>query len=420
MRIKRILLCVSVALVMLFASACDRKTPGVTDSDDQNNPIEGEAGMEIYWKTHGDSGIHVTAEGQMTLGGKPLYLAGVNCYNLYNQCLEKNKVGSVTVAKATLDVLKSYDVKAIRFNCGNFDHTGIAFYKAHREECLRLLAEIADYAEELQIGLIPSLFWLDRAVPDYFDEPIRAWGDQNSKTVAFMREYTKDIVNYLKSYKSIFGWEFGNEFNLGCDLPNAEEHLPPLPSHSTRPSRNEQDYLSATDAAYVMGEFADLVKNLDPNNRLVTSGNASLRPSQYHQLHENSWEQDNKAQYAQMTAMYTPENMNTVSEHVYFTEQRTFDQMLSLDEYLAYITATAKQIKKAYLIGEWGSDSESDITYYRNIARSIFNAGVQMSLFWNFNFVEGTIEHSFSAETTRGKEVLNLVKEMNGWYEEKY
>jgi hypothetical protein len=77
-------------------------------------------------------------------------------------------------------------------------------------------------------------------------------------------------------------------------------------------------------------------------------------------------------------------------------------------------------MKKAYFIGEWGSDLESDITYYRNIARSIFNADVQLSLFWNFNLVEGTIEHSFSSETTRGKEVLNLIKEMNGWYEKKY
>lgn len=435
MRIKRIFLCLIAVLVFVFATACalpqlpdvpsNDKTPGEstggdnTDTENKDDPIQGETGMEIYWKTRSDRGIHVTAEGQMTLGGKPLYLAGVNCYNLYNQCLERNAVGSVNTAKAALDILKSYDVKVIRFNCGNYDHTGITFYKQHKDECLQLLAAIADYAEELQIGLIPSLFWLDRAVPDYFDEPIRAWGNKDSQTVAFMKEYTTDVVNYLKSYKSIFGWEFGNEFNLGCDLPNAAEHIPALPSHSTRPSRDEQDYLSATDASYVMKEFADLIQALDSDNRMITSGNASLRPSQYHQLHENSWVQDTQEQYAEMTAMYASDNMNTVSEHVYFTEQQTFGKMLSLNQYLSSITAICKQLKKAYFIGEWGSDLESNITYYRNIAQSICNAGVQLSLFWNYNMEKGTIEHSFSANTTRGREVLNLVKEMNSWYEDK-
>ena len=45
------------------------------------------------------------------------------------------------------------------------------------------------------------------------------------------------------------------------------------------------------------------------------------------------------------------------------------------------------------------------------------NAGVQLILLWNYNLTEGSIEYSFSAETERGRELLNLVQYMNGRYE---
>lgn len=89
---------------------------------------------------------------------------------------------------------------------------------AYKKESINLLKKIVEKAEELQIGLIPSFFWNVRFIPEHLNEPLTAWGDKNSKTRNYMREYTKEVVELLKDSKAIFGWEFGNEVNNICDL----------------------------------------------------------------------------------------------------------------------------------------------------------------------------------------------------------
>lgn len=375
-------------------------------------PIEsdGEDAVETYWKNQNYYGITVTEDGTMTLGGKALYLAGVNCYNLFNRCINDYDPQG---AFRTLDVLKSYGVGIVRFDCGGYDHSYVAQYFEHKERYLGVLKAIAAYAEECNIGLIPSFFWLHHAVPDYFDEPIRYWGKQDSRTVAFLDEYTASVTNALKDYRSLFAWEFGNEFNLACDLPNAAEHMPALPAHSTRTARTSEDYLSATDASFAFERFASIVRAGDPYGRMITSGNASLRPSQYHQLHENSWEQDSEEEYARMCRLYAPGDMNAICEHIYFTEQKTFGRDLKLSEYLETLLSIAKDAKKAFIVGEWGGGTAEDHKYYSDIANIFVDAGVQLTLLWNFNLAEGETEYSFSAESTRGKMLLRVVSETN-------
>lgn len=371
-----------------------------------------------YWTDKRNFGIHVTEDGEMTLAEEKLYAAGVNCYNLFNQCFGDGY--SETKAKETLDILASYGVKVVRFNCGGYLHSYIGDYYANKKPYVDLLVKIAEYAETLEIGLIPSFFWLHHAVPDHYDEPIRSWGRSDSNTVAFLREYTYEIVRALKDHKAIFAWEFGNEFNLSCDLPNAAEHMPALPAGSSRTERTEEDHLSATDVNYAISEFSRVILELDDSGRMITSGNATLRPSQYNQLHYNTWTQDTLEEYGEITAMFTPDGVDTVCEHVYFTSQKTFGEELTLAEYLSYATATAKKLKKAYFVGEWGGGSSTEYAYYRGIGNAFVNAGVQLALLWNFNAVEGTVEYSFSAQTERGRELLAIVGEMNDRYENEY
>ena len=48
------------------------------------------------------------------------------------------------------------------------------------------------------------------------------------------------------------------------------------------------------------------------------------------------------------------------------------------------------------------------------------DAGVQLALLCNFNAVEGSVEYSFSANTTRGEMLLEVIEEMNLNYDKKY
>ena len=142
----------------------------------------------------------------------------------------------------------------------------------------------------------------------------------------------------------MFAWEFGNEFNLSCDLPNAPELVPALPVGSKRPARTEEDYLSVEDVSFALGEFSSVIRKIDDTGRMITSGNATLRPSQYNQWFYGTWQQDTVAQFKKITGMFTPDGVDTVCEHVYFTSQTTFGKELTLAEYLEdYASETTKQ-----------------------------------------------------------------------------
>ncbi len=364
-----------------------------------------------YWQDGNSLGLQVV-DGQMLLADEVYYAAGVNCYSLFNQCFGTM---SAQKAKESLDVLKQYDVKVVRFNCGGYSYRDFNYYENQREAYLALLLEITEYAAQLEIGLIPSLFWLSHAVPDYVDEPIRSWGKADSQTIAFMKQYTTDVVTTLRGCKALFAWEFGNELNLGCDLPNAAEHMPALPYGSSRNERTEQDFLSVVDVNYAMTEFAALIRVLDDSGRMITSGNASQRPSQYNQLHYNTWKEDTLQEYAEVTALLNPGQMDCVSEHTYFISHCSFGTELTLREYLQEVIAVAKQQNKAYFIGEWGGGSYA-MERYEESAQQIMDSGVQLSLLWNYNLEENSVEYSFSAETKRGQALLSLIGEMNSQY----
>ena len=431
---KKAMICFLLAFVLLTGAACG-STPTNTEGGGKKPSAAGTGAAEPttvphttdisgevepmvdYWENTTDFGITVDANGVMKLSGKDVYLAGVNCYNLFNQCFGDF---SATKAKQTLDVLKENGVPLVRFNCGGYSYDYIQLYMQNPTAYLDLLCQIADYARELEIGLIPSFFWLYYAVPDYYDEPLKSWGCADSQTVQFLCDYTTAVVSRLKDSKAIFAWEFGNEFNLSCDLPNVTEHLPALPPHSTRKARTEADYLSAEDVSYALTRFSQTIRGLDDSGRMITSGNATLRPSQYNQLKYNTWEQDSYEEYKQITAMFTPEGVNTISEHVYFQSQTTFGQPLSLSQYLSYVTQAAKEQKKAYFVGEWGGGSSEDMSYYREIGNDFVDASVQVCLLWNFNLEEGAVEYSFSADSSRGRKLFAVLAELNHRYQTEF
>ena len=355
-----------------------------------------------YWENPAYAGISVDTNGTMYLGSEKLYTAGVNCYSLYNQCWSANGV-NITLAQKSLDALKNKGMKVVRFNCGGYLGSStdtsaktIAMYENNKENFVALLKDIVAYAEDLEIGLIPSFFWLYSAVPSYCGEAVSAWGDANSKTRAYMVEYTTTIVNELKGFHSIFGWEFGNEFNLHCDIPDSSEDF-------------KLAYVNSAISAY-----NTTVKGLDVvSNRFIGSGHSAPRPAQYNLSINNGWTTDTDAQYSTVTDSLNP--CNAISEHVY---QDTTD---TLSTYFTRSVSTAANLKKAYYVGEWGhGDSTatdySNETYYQTLADAIIGAKVQLCLLWNYD-ITGATEKSFRDSTTRDKMLWNILANMNSTLE---
>jgi hypothetical protein len=101
-------------------------------------------------------------------------------------------------------------------------------------------------AEESNVGLIADLFWKSYAVPDLVGEPRGQWGNAQSKTRQFMRTYIREVVSRYVNSPAIWGWEFGNEYNLSLDSPDAWRNLPPQspPGQDEEPWSGRRAYYS--------------------------------------------------------------------------------------------------------------------------------------------------------------------------------
>ena len=363
-------------------------------------------GLHVDLSTTTDSGRPVPV---LCLGRKPYRATGVNCYDLFNGTVTYDDKDSAfrfdpSHAYATLDRLKAEGVPVVRFNCGMYYDTELPAVIEYGEQYFATLKKIAEYAETCRIGLIPSLFWHFAAVPRYFGEPYRSWGRDTSRTLGFMKTYTRRVVETLQGCKSIFAWEFGNEFNLEADLPNWQEIYK---------TDDPDNCLTADDVQYAYETFVQTVRAVDTTGRLICSGNAALRPSQYHQYVEHSWTADTPQQYAEITRKLNPDGMRSVSEHIYDLKRKVgpYDSLLDLDGQLALARDAAHSMGKIYYVGEFAGvlPSEAD---YRIFYDAFLRAGVPLSLVWNFS-MKGNIEHSFTAESDRGKYIFALIREYN-------
>lgn len=363
-------------------------------------------GLHVDFSAKTDSGRPVPV---LCLGQKPYRATGVNCYDLFNGTVTYDDKDSAfrfdpSHAYATLDRLKAEGVPVVRFNCGMYYDTELPAVIEYGEQYFATLKKIAEYAETCRIGLIPSLFWHFAAVPRYFGEPYRSWGRDTSRTLGFMKTYTRRVVETLQGCKSIFAWEFGNEFNLEADLPNWQEIYK---------TDDPDNCLTADDVQYAYETFVQTVRAVDSTGRLICSGNAALWPSQYHQYVEHSWTADTPQQYAEITRKLNPDGMRSVSEHIYDLKRKVgpYDSLLDLDGQLALARDAAHSMGKIYYVGEFAGvlPSEGD---YRIFYDAFLRAGVPLSLVWNFS-MKGNIEHSFTAESDRGKYIFALIREYN-------
>ena len=403
---KRIIATACLMLSIFTISAlCGCQNPDPANEDPEDI-------YENYWEDPDSFGIQ-SINGLLKLGGKDYYGIGLNFYNLFNSSIESGF--SSEKAFSGLEILAQYQIPVLRFNAGVFYYNELRHYFENKQLYLSTIKSIVDKAEELRIGLIPSFFWKSNCVPDYYDEPIRRWGDSDSDTREFMREYTLELVNLLKDSKAIWGWEFGNEFNLAVDLPNADKHVPALPKNSSRSSRTAEDYLKTVDINSAYKEFAKIVGDLDDKNRFISSGNGNLRPSQYNQYASNatSWQQDTQTEHKEITLMLNPEGYGVICEHLYFLSAKYFgNDNLSLSEYVMINTDIAKEAKKPYFVGEFGS-RVADIQTICQMVETFVNNKVHLALLWNYAPVNTNVEHSFNESAEYGRSLLELIEDYN-------
>jgi hypothetical protein len=260
-------------------------------------------------------------------------------------------------------------------------------------------------AEQHGVGLIPSLFWYLACVPDLVGEPIDQWGNPGSKTHAFMREYVGEVVRRYQKSAAILAWEFGNEYNLGCDLPNAAEHRPPVwPELGTAVRRSSRDELTYDQLTVALSAFGKAVRQHDPT-RLITCGNSFPRDSAWHNRRERSWKKDSAEQFAEMLALATPDPLNLISVHCY-------------EETLGRVGEAAKaaaQTSKPLFVGEFQvpkPDSTEARGALNDFLASLKQHQVPLAAIWVFDFKAQEKDFSITTNNARAWQ-LGVLKEWN-------
>jgi len=304
---------------------------------------------------------------------------GVNYFDAFYRTLSD---GNDTSYDAGFRALGRRGIPFARFMCGGFWPADNALYLEDRKEHFRRLDGVVRSARKHGVGLIPSLFWHASTVPDMVGEPRDQWGNPESRTHAFMRTYVREVVTRYGRSPAIVAWEFGNEYNLDADLPNAAQHRPPVVERLGTPGkRSERDDLTHEMIRTAFAAFAREVRRHDPR-RPIATGSSLPRPSAWHQWKEGSWKKDTPAQFAEMLLGDNPDPLDTITVHVYRDPAR-----------IAPSAAAARKAGKTLFVGEFGTAGETTEARRKQFAellRQIEAHRVEAAALWVYDYKRQT------------------------------
>lgn len=360
------------------------------------------------------NGLYVR-DGILMRAGQPYRGVGVNYFSLFSRLIEDGKDES---SLRSLEQLSKAGVPFVRFMAGGFWPRDWHLYQTNSEDYFRRFDRVVRAAEDAHIGLIPSLFWHYPTVPDLVGEPIDQLGNPDSKTTAFIRRYSEEIAIRYKSSPAIYAWEFGNEYALAADLPNAATQRPQIvPELGTPKTRSARDELTSQAATQAFSIFAREVRRHD-TTRPIISGNALPRISPWHNTREKSWKADSAAQFEEILLRDNPDPFDCLSVHVYPPADGKFpapaQDMAELIHQLAKISG---DVHKPLFIGEFGEiqkgdDHAAQKRMVEEILAAIESDKVPLAALWVFDLKvqEHTLNVTFDNPR---KDLLELVAQTN-------
>jgi len=360
-------------------------------------------------------GLYVQ-NGTLMKAGKPYRGVGANYFSLFQRMIkDPEDSSSLTGLKALSDA----HIPFVRFMCCGFWPADLKLYQANRAAYFERLDKVVRCAEENHIGLIPSLFWHVSTVPDVMGEHMDQLGNPESRSIAFILTYTSEVVQRYKNSSAIWGWEFGNEYNLAVDLPNSSQHRPRcVPVLGTPGQRTEQDELKFSHVRTAFVSFAETVRKYDPN-RIIISGNAAPRPSAWHNLHERSWGQDTEEQFAEILLRDNPDPINTISVHIYPEPNHAyFGATHNINDAVGMASKHARKAGKPLFMGEFGA-SEKQLAKGGNpraavdeFLQAIIQHDVPLAAFWVFDLPMQEKDCNITFQNSRAY-VLEMVIQLN-------
>ncbi len=338
-------------------------------------------------------GLRIGEDGRILKDGAPVHAIGVNYMDAFTRCL---KDPADQRYRDGFAVLAAHDIPFARLNFGGFYPVEWDLYQTDRAAYFSLMDGVVRAAEEAGVGLVPSLFWWSACIPDLVGEPRNRWGMPGSKTHAFMTTYVTEVVTRYKDSPAIWAWEFGNEYNLNVDLPNAAEHRPWTHVHKGSPAtRGPEDDLRSDMVRVALVAFGEAVRAVDPH-RPVTSGHSISRASAHHLRVAGTWAQDSPAEFRENLMYMTPDPLDMISIHVYphARHKRFGEASVDYESIFGEARKAADGAGKGLFVGEFGPPPDNAAPWTRESAReegermvaALLASPVQLAAFWVFDF----------------------------------
>lgn len=297
-------------------------------------------------------GLSVGRDGTLLRDGAPYRGVGVNYTDAFLRPLRHPEDETY---RDDFRKLSTNHIPFARIAACGFSPSDYQLYLQDKEKYFKLLDGVVHAAEESNVGLIADLFWASYAVPDLVGEPRDQWGNSQSKTRQFMRTYIREVVSRYVNSPAIWGWEFGNEYNLSLDSPDAWRNLPPTnPRLGRTRSRSPDDTLTTEIFTSALSDFARTVREID-GHRMLLTGNTIPRFSAYHMQTEKRNGPDSAAQFATMLARQNPGVFNPVCIHAApVSVSHSFDRRpASYDELIRVCAGAARSASKSLSIEEF-------------------------------------------------------------------
>ena len=256
-------------------------------------------------------GLSVARDGTLLRNGVPYRGVGVNYTDAFMRPLRHPGDESY---RDDFRKLAANHIPFARITACGYGASDYQLYFQDKEKYFKLLDGVVQAAEEANVGLIANLFFVSSTVPDLVGEPRDQWGNAQSKTRQFMRTYAREVVSRYVNSPAIWGWEFGSEYNLSVDMPDAWRNLPPVnPRLGRTRSRSPDDTLTTEIYTSALSDFARTVREID-DHRILLTGNALPRFSAYH-MQTGSGGPDSLEQWATMLLRQNPGPFNPVCIH---------------------------------------------------------------------------------------------------------
>lgn len=358
-------------------------------------------------------GLTVGTDGVMLRDGKPYQAIGVNYVSAFSRTLSNPDDTSYIQG---FKVLQQKSIPFVRMWAMGFWPSDNKLYLNNKPEFYRRMDKVVKAAGDADVGIVFSMFFNHSCVSDMVGEPINQWANPDSKTTAFMRTFVKEMITRYGKSKATWGWEFGNEMNLGADLPNASEHRPQIATEMGTPtSRSAEDEITHETMRSAFKLFGTEVRKYD-KTRPIFTGNGFPRQSAFHQKTEKSWRSDTPHQYAIMFVDDNPDPINTLSGHFYSPCLDKYGRKMTVEEFMTESMAVSRKAGKPFVVGEFGTADqgtpELEKVFFQEIISAIEKTGVPLSMMWVYDFPWQDADCNVTATNSRSYR-LDIISEAN-------